>query len=142
MLCTFNLDVNKRCVLFCTKLIFRSGTKSWALIQHLSPVQKKSSFIYFPQLVFLLLSAGCTYQEPTFEASGILERWDRDIWVSIMGGTGWDCMRGGWLVSDHSTRGRSSVVLEVLFRSQALSSAEIQSEIVLEYLHNLDFCTV
>ena len=44
--------------------------------------------------------------------------------------------------SDPSTRGRSPVVLEVLFRSRALSIAEFQSDIVLGYLHYLDFCAV
>jgi len=44
--------------------------------------------------------------------------------------------------SDPSNRGRSPVVLEVRFRSRAFSIAEIQSEIVLGYLHYLDFCTV
>jgi len=43
---------------------------------------------------------------------------------------------------DPSTRGRSPVVLEVQFHSRAFSIAEIQSEIVLGYLHYLDFCTV
>ena len=44
--------------------------------------------------------------------------------------------------SDPSTRGRDPVVLKVRFRSRAFSIAEIQSEIVLGYLHYLDFCTV
>jgi len=44
--------------------------------------------------------------------------------------------------SDPSTRGRSPVVLEVRFRSRDFSIAEIQSEIVLGYLHYLDFCIV
>ena len=44
--------------------------------------------------------------------------------------------------TDPSTRGRSPVVLEVRIRSRAFSIAEIQSEIVLGYLHYLDFCTV
>jgi hypothetical protein len=44
--------------------------------------------------------------------------------------------------SDPSTRGRSPVVLEVRFRSRAQTNAEIQSEIVLGYLHYLGFCTV
>jgi len=44
--------------------------------------------------------------------------------------------------SDPSTWGRSPVVLEVLFRCRALSIVEIQSEIVLGYLHYLDFGTV
>ena len=44
--------------------------------------------------------------------------------------------------TDHSKRGRSPVVLEVRFRSRALLKAEIQSEIVLGYLHYLGFCTV
>jgi len=44
--------------------------------------------------------------------------------------------------SDPSTRGRSPVVLEVLFHSRAISTRRIQSEIVLGYLHYLDFCTV
>jgi len=44
--------------------------------------------------------------------------------------------------SDPITRGRSPVVLEVRFRSRAFSIAEIQSEIVLGYLHYLDFCAV
>jgi len=43
--------------------------------------------------------------------------------------------------TDPSTRGRSPVVLEVRFRSRALLKAEIQSEIVLGYLHYLGFCT-
>ena len=44
--------------------------------------------------------------------------------------------------SDPRGRGRSPVVLEVRFRSRAFSIAEIHSEIVLGYLHYLDFCTV
>jgi len=49
---------------------------------------------------------------------------------------------GGVAGSDPSTRGRSPVVLEVRFRSRALFKAEIQSNIVLGYLHYLDLCTV
>jgi len=49
---------------------------------------------------------------------------------------------GGVAGSDPSTRGRSPVVLEVRFCSRAFSIAEIQNEIVLGYLHYLDFCTV
>ena len=48
----------------------------------------------------------------------------------------------GMAGTDPSTRGRSPVVLEVRFRSRAFSKAEIQSEIVLGYLHYLGFCTV
>ena len=44
--------------------------------------------------------------------------------------------------SDPSTRGRSPVVLEVLFCSRAISTRGIQSEIVLGYLYYLGFCTV
>jgi len=44
--------------------------------------------------------------------------------------------------SDPSTWGQIPVVLEVRFRSRAFSIAEIQSEIVLGYLHYLDFGTV
>jgi len=51
-------------------------------------------------------------------------------------------MERGVAGSDPSTRGRSPVVLEVRFRSRAFSIAEIQSEIVIGYLHYLDFCTV
>jgi len=52
------------------------------------------------------------------------------------------CIERGVAGSDPSTRGRSPVVLEVLFHSRALSIAEIQSEIVLGYFYYLDFCTV
>ena len=48
----------------------------------------------------------------------------------------------GMAGTDPSTRGRSPVVLEVRFRSRAFSIAEIQSEIVLGYLHYLGFRTV
>jgi len=48
----------------------------------------------------------------------------------------------GMAGTDPRKRGRSPVVLEVRFRSRAFSIAEIQSEIVLGYLHYLDFCTV
>jgi len=48
----------------------------------------------------------------------------------------------GVAVLDTSTRGRSTVVLEVRFRSRALFKAEIQSEIVPGYLYYLGFCTV
>ena len=44
--------------------------------------------------------------------------------------------------SQPSTRGRSPMVLEVLFHSRALFKAEIQIEIVLGYLHYLELCTV
>ena len=44
--------------------------------------------------------------------------------------------------TDPSTRGRSPVVLEVRFRSRAQTKAEIQSEIVLGYLHYLGFFTI
>jgi len=46
----------------------------------------------------------------------------------------------GWFRPQHA--GRSSVVQEVLFRSRALSIVEIQSKMVLGYLHYLDVCTV
>jgi len=48
----------------------------------------------------------------------------------------------GMAGTDPSKRGRSPVVLEVRFRSRAQTNAEIQSEIVLGYLHYLGFCTV
>ena len=54
----------------------------------------------------------------------------------------WSLDERGVAGSDPSTRGRSPVVLEVRFRSRAFSIVEIQSEIVLGYLHYLDFCTV
>jgi len=44
--------------------------------------------------------------------------------------------------SDPSTRGRIPVVLEVLFHSRAISTREIQNEIVLGYLYYLGFYTV
>jgi len=53
MLCTLNLDINKRCVPFYTKIIFRSGTKVYAVVQHLSQVQKN--------LVLLIFHGWCSY---------------------------------------------------------------------------------
>ena len=44
--------------------------------------------------------------------------------------------------SDPSTRGRSPVVLEVLFHSRVISTRGIQSEIVLGHLYYLGFHTV
>ena len=52
------------------------------------------------------------------------------------------CRERGVAGTDPSTRGRSPVVLEVRFRSRVQTKAEIQSEIVLGYLHYLGFCTV
>ena len=50
-------------------------------------------------------------------------------------------MERGVAGKDPSMRGRSPVVLEVRFRSRAQTNAEIQSEIVLGYLHYLGFFT-
>jgi len=47
----------------------------------------------------------------------------------------------GVVGSDLSTRGRSPLVLEVRFRSRALFKGMILSEIVVDFLHYLDFCT-
>ena len=50
---TFDSDINKTSVLFYTKIIFRSGTKSYALVQHLSPVQKN--------VVLFIFHGWCSY---------------------------------------------------------------------------------
>jgi len=50
--------------------------------------------------------------------------------------------REGEAGSDPSKRGRSPVVLGVLFHSRVISTRGIQSEIVRGYLHYLGFCTV
>jgi len=54
----------------------------------------------------------------------------------------YSCMEGGVPGSDPSTRGRCPVVLEVLFHSRTISTQGIQSEILLDYVHYLGFCTV
>ena len=50
---SFDSDINKRCDLLYTKIIFRSGRKSYALVQHLFPVQKN--------LVFHTFHGWCSY---------------------------------------------------------------------------------
>jgi len=47
MLCTVNLDINKTCVLFYTKMILWSGNKSYVLVKHFSPVQKNLVLFIF-----------------------------------------------------------------------------------------------
>jgi len=49
---------------------------------------------------------------------------------------------GSWFRPHSSTRGRSSVVLEVHFRSRSFLKMQIQIEILPCYLHYLDYCTV
>jgi len=44
---SFDSDINKRCDLFYTKIIFRSGRKSYALVQHLFPVHQNLVFRTF-----------------------------------------------------------------------------------------------
>lgn len=51
-------------------------------------------------------------------------------------------LQRGMADTDPSTRGRSSVVLEVHFRSRSFLKMQIQIEILPCYLHYLDYCTV
>jgi len=112
----------------------------------------------------LWYDATCTCNTDSSTLSCLFQQKERDkAEVSTARGTGARCVKP-WLTraivylcsgedeegvrergvagTDPSTRGRSPVVLEVRFRSRAFSIAEIQSEIVLGYLHYLDFCTV
>ena len=73
MLWTFDLDMNKRCVLIYTPIIFRSGTRGYDLVQHLSPVHKNLVFDLFSTVgvPITFCRPACTYQEPIFEASQV-----------------------------------------------------------------------
>jgi len=86
---------------------------------------------------FFLMFYGSENQTESSRTPGLCRRLNS----SFNFGRPWH-MERGVAGSDPSTRGRSPVVLEVRFRSRALLKAEIQSEIVLGYLHYLGFCTV
>jgi len=82
MLCTFDSDINKRCVLLYTKIIFGYGTKSYVLVQQFSSLQKNQ--------VLFTFHGWCSYN---FRQTGLYvpgtDFWGLKIWAKSRPGNFW-----------------------------------------------------